>query len=274
MRPSQPQADFSRRPPLTIISFDSFITKLISRHDSRGRGWLGRGRFSPITPAAALITARHAGGPTTLGTGHIPPVIPSSTPMPMPNPKQAPSPQQKPVIPPPGSTLVNSGIPSPSLGGGGKGKAPVLRFNGYGEYAGLLYHSPHSVVYEEDLYPTALHLFEARKFLDHRPDLAEAIRRCERVEDVTALSAQVDDFKRLDWGNVALITVSDRVSHRTFFGLTCADSEGGYYRWTMCYTSSSGSTETCVLCFSIPIPPISCMSSRKTRSGEMVQALG
>ena len=41
---------------------------------------------------------------------------------------------------------------------------PVLKFNGYGDFSGLMYHSPHSVVYEEELYPTALHLFEARKF--------------------------------------------------------------------------------------------------------------
>ncbi|KAH9986136.1 DUF1768-domain-containing protein [Russula vinacea] len=87
--------------------------------------------------------------------------------------------------------------------------APVLKFNGYGEYAGLLYHSPHSVVYEDDLYPTALHLFEARKFLDHRPDLAEQIRRCERVEEVTAISAQLAEFTRRDWGNVALRTMDD-----------------------------------------------------------------
>jgi len=38
------------------------------------------------------------------------------------------------------------------------------------------------------LYPTGLHLFEARKFLDHRPDLARRIRECSRVEEVTAIS--------------------------------------------------------------------------------------
>ena len=89
--------------------------------------------------------------------------------------------------------------------------APVLKFNGYGEFSGLLYHSPHSVVYEEELYPTALHLFEARKFLDHRPDLADRIRQCERVEDVTAISAELADFTRRDWGNVALSTVSNQL---------------------------------------------------------------
>ena len=100
----------------------------------------------------------------------------------------------------------------PSLGAGGGGSmAPVLKFNGYGEFSGLLYHSLHSVVYEEELYPTALHLFEARKFLDHRPDLADRIRQCERVEDVTVISAELEDYKRRDWGNVALSTVSNQL---------------------------------------------------------------
>jgi len=111
--------------------------------------------------------------------------------------------------------MVNAAMmPSPSLGAGGRAMAPVLKFNGYGESSGLLYHSPHSVVYEEELYPTALHLFknfEARKFLDHRPDLADRIRQCARVEDVTAISAEVADFTRRDWGNVALSTVSKRL---------------------------------------------------------------
>ena len=117
-------------------------------------------------------------------------------------------------IPPQGNVLVNATMtmPSPSLGAGGGGSmAPVLKFNGYGEFAGLLYHSPHSVVYEEELYPTALHLFEARKFLDHRPDLADRIRQCGRVEEVTAISAELAEFTRRDWGNVALSTVSSQL---------------------------------------------------------------
>ena len=110
------------------------------------------------------------------------------------------------------SVLVNAKMtmPSPSFDAGGIGDmSPVLKFNSFGEFAGLLYHSPHSVVYEEDLYPTALHLFEARKFLHHKPDFAERIRQCEHVEEVTALSAELGEFARWDWGNVALSTVSN-----------------------------------------------------------------
>ncbi len=67
--------------------------------------------------------------------------------------------------------------------------------------------SPHRVLYKNVLYPTALHLYEARKFLDHRPDLAEQIRRCERAEWVTVDSGALADFTRTDWGSIGLNTV-------------------------------------------------------------------
>ena len=105
------------------------------------------------------------------------------------------------AISPLDSVLIDAKMTLPS---------PVLKFNGFGEFAGLLYHSPHGVIYEEDLYPTALHLFEARKFLYHRPDLADRIRQCEHVEGVTAVSEELKEFVRWDWGNVALSTVSNR----------------------------------------------------------------
>ena len=108
----------------------------------------------------------------------------------------------------PGSVLVTNAMSmaSPSLGAGAVPQ--ILKFNGYGEFSGLLYHSPHSVVFQEELYPTALHLFEACKFLDHRPDLADRVRQCECVEDVTAISAALSLFTRLDWGTIALFIVS------------------------------------------------------------------
>ena len=184
--------------------------------------YIGGNLGTPRTPRGAQTPGPGPSMQMTMmpspSSGHVP--------MPMPTPMQGggatmamPSPavgtpglaQAQMGMPPPGGVLVNAAMsmPSPSLGAGvGGGMAPVLKFNGYGEFSGLLYHSPHSVVYEEELYPTALHLFEARKFLDHRPDLADRIRQCERVEDVTAISAELADFTRRDWGNVALSTVS------------------------------------------------------------------
>jgi predicted NAD-dependent protein-ADP-ribosyltransferase YbiA (DUF1768 family) len=100
---------------------------------------------------------------------------------------------------------------------------PVIRFNGYGEFSGLSYYSPHSVRYENKLYPTALHLFEARKFLPHRPDLADRVRQCERVEQVPSISAELADSIRRDWDNVMLSIVSFSMPHtmsvRMFFWL-------------------------------------------------------
>jgi predicted NAD-dependent protein-ADP-ribosyltransferase YbiA (DUF1768 family) len=61
-------------------------------------------------------------------------------------------------------------------------------------------------MYEDDLYPKALHLFQAHEFLDH--GLGDRIRRCECVEKVTTIGAELTKFTRRDRGNVALSTVS------------------------------------------------------------------
>ena len=88
---------------------------------------------------------------------------------------------------------------------------PVIEVNGYGEFSGLLHYSLHSVLYEGKLYPTALHLFEARKFLPQRPDLAKRIRQCERVDQVASISAELANFVRKDWGNIMLSMVGSNV---------------------------------------------------------------
>ena len=54
---------------------------------------------------------------------------------------------------------------------------PVIKFNGYGDFSWLVCFSLHTVVYEDEQYPTALHLFEARKFPPHRLDLVSRIRQ-------------------------------------------------------------------------------------------------
>jgi hypothetical protein len=123
-----------------------------------------------------------------------------TTPVPLPS-------QTTPVTTPLSASSGLMLFPAPSFGADA-GVGVILKFNGYGEFLGLLCHSPHSVVYEEDLYPTALHLFEARKFLDHRPDLADRLRKYERVEEVTTISAELEEYVRRDWGSVVLSTVS------------------------------------------------------------------
>lgn len=246
--------------------------------------FLGAGLPTPRTPRTLSVPPP----PVTFAPSRSSTPMPMSMPMPgggggggpptmsMPSPGVIPTNfAQVPAMtmPTPGMGM-GMGMPSPSLGAGAMpgtgGVAPVLKFNGYGEYSGLLYHSPHSVVYEDDLYPTALHLFEARKFLDHRPDLANRIKDCARVEDVTAISAELSEFTRRDWGNVALSTVSIC----PLFSPPLADRSWTTLclRWTRYCTSSSASTETCARCYSTRTPHSSSTSSPATHSGETALA--
>jgi predicted NAD-dependent protein-ADP-ribosyltransferase YbiA (DUF1768 family) len=69
-------------------------------------------------------------------------------------------------------------------------------------------HSPHRILHQNKVYPSALHLLEALKFIGHRPDLAERVRAVKDVKDVYSVSAAMHDFVRKDWGNVLLQMVS------------------------------------------------------------------
>ena len=80
----------------------------------------------------------------------------------------------------------------------------VVRFNQQGTYAGFMNHSAHRVLYKNQTYPSATHLHEALKYLEHRPDLAENIRNCRDVKEVYPLSARYQQFQRPDWGQVFL----------------------------------------------------------------------
>ncbi|KAI0065856.1 DUF1768-domain-containing protein [Artomyces pyxidatus] len=97
----------------------------------------------------------------------------------------------------------------------GKPGVPPIRFSGYGPYAGFLHHSEHKVLFEEELYPTALHLYEALKFLQHRPDIADRIRECARPEEVYAISTAEATQTRADWHSIA-IQMMDTVLHQKF----------------------------------------------------------
>ena len=77
---------------------------------------------------------------------------------------------------------------------------PTIKFDQVGSYTQFMNHSPHRVVWKGLQYPTALHLHEALRFLDHRPDIAEQIRRCGSVHEVYPLTAKYVDQQRPDWG--------------------------------------------------------------------------
>ena len=72
----------------------------------------------------------------------------------------------------------------------------VLKFNEYGEFAGLLYYWTYSVPIPERAVPEVLQLFKAHKFLDHESDLVDCIRKWERLESI---SADLAELTRRDW---------------------------------------------------------------------------
>jgi hypothetical protein len=92
---------------------------------------------------------------------------------------------------------------------------PSVKFDHQGLLSGFMNHSPHRVMYQNETYPSALHLYEALKFIGHRPDLAEKIRKCASVHDIYPLSASLQEHVRPDWGQIFLKMVRwcDRASH-------------------------------------------------------------
>jgi len=73
----------------------------------------------------------------------------------------------------------------------------------------FLNHSPHRVMYGNKIYPSAMHLHEAMKFLETKPELAETIRTKENMEDVYPFTARLQAWVRPDWGSVFLEKVID-----------------------------------------------------------------
>jgi hypothetical protein len=170
---------------------------------------LGTPLVAPIPPPGQMMPVGIAPSPSSAPMPPMPVFMTGGGTMPMTSPAALPGNfvQTPMALPPPMPNAMAP--PSPSFGVLAGVLPQILKFGAHGPYAGLLYHSPHTVLHEGELYPTALHLFEARKFLDHRPDLARRIRQCDRVEMVTAISEELRAFTRPDWANVALVIVSN-----------------------------------------------------------------
>jgi hypothetical protein len=75
----------------------------------------------------------------------------------------------------------------------------------------FLNYSPHGVFYQDAVYPTAMHLYEAMKFLPKNPAFAERIRMCADVGRVSVLNEELTrqspNAVRSDWASVYLSTV-------------------------------------------------------------------
>ncbi|KAH7870468.1 uncharacterized protein C8R40DRAFT_1125900, partial [Lentinula edodes] len=71
-------------------------------------------------------------------------------------------------------------------------------------YQGFFPHSPHRVLHNNNIYPTATHLHEALKYLPAHPTIANQIRLCVNLNDVYPLSAANTAYVRPDWGAIFL----------------------------------------------------------------------
>ncbi|KAG9030064.1 hypothetical protein FRB95_004598 [Tulasnella sp. JGI-2019a] len=70
-------------------------------------------------------------------------------------------------------------------------------------YSGFSNSSFHDVEFEQKLYPTAEHLFQALKFLEHQPDLAEQVRKVStRPADAFAEAHRLKQHVRSDWNDI------------------------------------------------------------------------
>jgi ribA/ribD-fused uncharacterized protein len=75
-------------------------------------------------------------------------------------------------------------------------------------------HSPHRIVYEDKIYPTATHLHEALKFLPNFPGMAERIRLTQKATDVYDISSSMAVSQRPDWASVFLVEMEEVLARK------------------------------------------------------------
>ncbi|KAK2467714.1 hypothetical protein APHAL10511_000009 [Amanita phalloides] len=98
---------------------------------------------------------------------------------------------------------------------------PPIRFStASGPFSILSLRAPCPIQYRGKSYPTALHLYEARRYIDEWPESAEAIRTA-GVRDVVRTSGRFQTEKkgRADWGRVYMDTMDQHPSVRTLLVL-------------------------------------------------------
>lgn len=84
---------------------------------------------------------------------------------------------------------------------------PAIFFNENSPYSVFMNHSPHRVLYHGSVYPTAAHLFEAFKYVDQHPEIAERLRQCPDIKSLYEVSARYTSSTRPDWPYVHLSIV-------------------------------------------------------------------
>ncbi|KAJ6518762.1 DUF1768-domain-containing protein [Mycena sanguinolenta] len=97
-----------------------------------------------------------------------------------------------------------------------KKPAEKILFGPSGPYANLDQFSPHPVNYNEVVYPTSQHLFQAFKFMGHRPDLAERVRMATTCEHAFNIAHANDAAVRNDWVSLSKAKMEEALCLKFF----------------------------------------------------------
>ncbi|KAJ7131873.1 hypothetical protein C8R43DRAFT_655785 [Mycena crocata] len=83
------------------------------------------------------------------------------------------------------------------------------------KYYGFSNSSPHPVKYDGKKYPTVQHLFQALKYLDERPDIAERVRTISKSpDDAVDYSLAQAAHQRPDWNRMSISKMETAVWHK------------------------------------------------------------
>ncbi|KAF8067882.1 hypothetical protein FPV67DRAFT_1494080 [Lyophyllum atratum] len=92
---------------------------------------------------------------------------------------------------------------------------PVLFYDKHAPHYGFTNFSQHPVVFEGKKYPTSEHLFQSFKFHDHKPYLAEHIRKCSSKPSVAFAEARrYQQDVRPDWPHVNMEKMDITLWHK------------------------------------------------------------
>ncbi|CAL1700030.1 unnamed protein product [Somion occarium] len=199
--------------------FRSLSSRLAPKHREHHDSHYDRPMFFPSTAPPIVIPAPEGqrtpgGGMQYIYSAPLPGIpepqqsmfsqSPRAPPAVIPN--RTPSPTNRMPSPAPSHRAPRARTPAPQL-------SPPIKIDHENHLSGLVHYSPHTVHFNRKVYPTAHHLLEALKFMEHRPDVAERIRTCgggpEGVDTASRIADEMRDFVRSDWDQVVVPTMEE-----------------------------------------------------------------
>jgi ribA/ribD-fused uncharacterized protein len=120
-------------------------------------------------------------------------------------------------VPPPapqyqGGQYAAPAGPPPAYGRNNPKPKEILFYHRHQPHFGFTNFSPDPVQYKGKMYPTSEHLFQAMKFLEHRPDIAEYIRTdCFTSRDAFNTARHYKNDVRADWLNINIAMMDEVV---------------------------------------------------------------